>query len=757
MILIFVRMRVFARPRPTKMTIQHSSPRHADRRPAPSLLSRLVRHAIGGAVASAPILMFPFAAQAQQAGAAAVDRVVITGARLADDPAYAGGQIGRSGGLGVLGEADIMKTPFSTTNYTSQILEDQQVRTLADVVVNEASVRVMTSTGGFSEDFQIRGFNVTSGDVGLNGLYGLSSSNRMPAAIMERVEVLKGPGTLMYGISPNGSIGGNINIATKRAGDTPLTRVSATYESKSILGAHLDVGRRFGENNAWGVRVNGVVRHGDTNIDDGTQDFGLAAIAVDYRSSKLRWTLDSYGQQEKTDNFRAQNSFRPDISAIPAPPSGHRAAYSGADLEFRDATAATRLEYDVSDQLMVYAAGGYHYGASEQDFPSARALNAVDTLGNFRLTNAWYDAYSRSKTGEAGARLKLATFGVQHVITASVSTLDSEAGSFFLSAPASTSQLSNIYNPVRITPMTGNRLAPTKTSETELSSVSLTDTLSFADGRVLFTGGVRKQKVEADNLNPSGAVTSGYSESAVSPLAGIVVIPVENLSLYANFTSGLTRGSTAPATAANAGEVFAPFKSKQYEIGAKADIGHARGRVLLGAAVFQIDRPNAITDPITTVYSLDGIQRNRGLELSATGEAAPGLRLMTSATFYDAKQHQTAGGVNEGRKATGVPRNTFNAGVDWDLPWVSGLSLSGRAIHTAEMEQNVTNTVSFSSWNRFDIGTRYRTELMGKAVVLRANIENVANKRYWLSSSTLATVGTAAAPRTVVMSAQVDF
>ena len=402
---------------------------------------------------------------------------------------------------------------------------------------------------------------------------------------------------------------------------------------------------------------------------------------------------------------------------------------------------------------MVYATAGYHYGASEQDFPTARALNAVDAAGNFRLTNAWYDAYGRSKTGEVGARLSLDTAGIKHFITASVSRLDSEAGSFYLTAPASSSQLSNIYNPVAITPMMGERLAPTKTSETELSSVSLTDTLTFLDGRVLFTGGLRKQKVSADNVAPSGAVTSSYSESAVSPLAGLVVMPMENVSLYANFTSGLTRGSTAPATAANAGEVFAPFKSKQYEVGTKVDTG----RVLLGAAVFQIDRPNAITDPLTTIYSLDGTQRNRGLELSAVGEAAPGLRLMTSATFYNAKQQRTAGGINEGKKATGVPKNAFNAGIDWDLPWISGLSLNARAIHTAELAQNVTNTVYISSWTRFDLGARYRTELMGKPVVLRASVENAGNKRYWLSSSTLATVGTAAAPRTVLLSAQVDF
>ncbi|AIT25588.1 tonB-dependent Receptor Plug domain protein [Bordetella holmesii 44057] len=150
---------------------------------------------------------------------------------------YAGGQVARGGSLGMLGSADVMDVPFNTTNYTAQTLENQQARTLADVVVNEASVRTLTSSGGFGEDFQIRGYTVSSGDVGLNGLFGLTSSSRMPAAIMERVEVLKGPGTLMNGVGPNGSIGGGINVVTKRAGDEPLTRLTATYQDKSQLGA----------------------------------------------------------------------------------------------------------------------------------------------------------------------------------------------------------------------------------------------------------------------------------------------------------------------------------------------------------------------------------------------------------------------------------------------------------------------------------------------------------------------------------------
>ncbi|VGO09133.1 Ferrichrome-iron receptor [plant metagenome] len=667
-------------------------------------------------------------------------------------PAYAGGQVARGGGLGVLGSADVMDTPFSTTNYTAQMLEDQQARTLADVVVNEASVRMMTSTGSFSEDFQIRGFNVTSGDIGLNGLYGLTSSHRMPAALMERVEVLKGPGTLMYGISPNGSIGGNINIVTKRAGDEPLTRLTTSYESKSIFSTHLDMGRRFGDANQWGIRFNGVYRNGQTSLDNGRQEFGLGALALDYRSPKLRWSLDTYAQKENVDNFRAQNGFHPNITSIPSAPSGHRAIYSGADLTTRDATVATRLEYDISDRLMVYAAGGYRYGASEQDFPSARTTDAVDSQGNFRVINSWYDAYTRNKTAEIGARANFDTFGVKHMVSLSGSTLRSEAGSFYLSAPLGEKIDSNIYHPVPLIPMTGDRRSPAKNSETELTSLSVTDTVSFANDRVMLTGGLRKQRVKTESFNAAGAVTSTYDADGYSPLAGLVVRPWENVSLYGNFTAGLTRGSIVGPGYANTGAVLPPYKSKQYEAGVKVDWD----RLITTVSVFQITRPSAIADQ-ANVYGLNGEQRNRGLELSAVGEIVPGLRVMSSATFYDAKLQRTAGGVNQGNDANGVPKYTFNLGADWDLPWVPGLSVNARAIHTASTPYNAENTQTLPSWTRYDIGARYHTEVMGRPVTFRATVENLFDKNYWLSSSTLLTVGTVAAPRTVLLSAQIDF
>ncbi len=660
--------------------------------------------------------------------------------------AYAGGQVARGGGLGVLGSANVLDQPFSTTNYTAEFLDNTQAKTLADVVINDSSVRVLTSRGGFGEDFQIRGYTVASGDVGLNGLYGMASSSRMPAAIMERVEVLKGPGTLMYGIGPSGSIGGAINVVTKRAEDEPLTRLTTTYESKSLFGVQADVGRRFGENKEWGVRVNGVFKGGDTTLDDGRQKLGVGALALDYRGKKLRWTLDTYTQHEGTDNFRSQIGFLPSVTSLPKAPSAHRNFYPGTELWLHDTAVMSRLEYDISDNLTVYAAGGYRDGTAYQTFPSGPA----NAQGVFNATNSYYDSYSKTSTVDVGARAKFNTFGVRHLVTASFARLDQELGNAYV--PSSTGAItSSIYNPVPLPPVVGTRIDATKASETALTSFTLTDTLSMLDDRLLLTGGFRHQRVVLDNYSTTtGAQTASYDQSAVSPVAGIVVKPLQNVSVYGNFTSGLSRGGVAPVTASNAGQVFPPYKSNQYEAGVKADWG----KMTTTVSVFQIDRPSAVTNPLNNYYSFDGEQRNRGVELSAYGEAVRGLRLMASATFYDAKLKKTAGGVNDGKDANGVPDYTFNLGADWDMPWVPGLSLNGRIIHTSSLFFNAANTLSMPSWTRYDIGARYRTKVMGKSVVFRANIENLFNSNYWLVSGTYATV---AAPRTVLLSAQFDF
>lgn len=100
-----------------------------------------------------------------------------------------------------------------------------------------------------------------------------------------------------------------------------------------------------------------------------------------------------------------------------------------------------------------------------------------------------------------------------------------------------------------------------------------------------------------------------------------------------------------------------------------------------------------------------------------------------------------------------VPDRTFNLGLDGDTPWVQGLSVNGRVIHTLQVYTTEVNELRMPSWTRMDIGARYVTKISGKPVTLRANLENVFNRDYWITS-TYVTVG---APRTLMLSASVDF
>lgn len=95
---------------------------------------------------------------------------------------------------------------------------------------------------------------------------------------------------------------------------------------------------------------------------------------------------------------------------------------------------------------------------------------------------------------------------------------------------------------------------------------------------------MRRQLVEAKNYHATtGALTTYYKQGALTPLAGIVVKPLRHVSLYANYIEGLSKGDIAPNIASNAGQVFAPYKSRQYEVGTKADFG----MVLATTAVFR--------------------------------------------------------------------------------------------------------------------------------------------------------------------------
>ncbi len=659
---------------------------------------------------------------------------------------YAGGQVAQGGSLGLLGSQNVMDSPFSTTNYTRELIENQQGRTAADTLINDASVRLTTGSNGFDDTFQARGFPVGGQDVGLNGLYGLVSPNRVQAQIIERIELLRGPGALVNGLAPGGSIGGGINIVTARAGDQPLTRLTPTFMSNGNFGAAVDIGRRYGQNNEWGVRFNGLFRDGEASIEDGNLRSGLAALGVDYRGERLRWSLDAIFQRDDTENFRPQIAILPTVTSIPAPPNARSNWFPGTKLSQQDTTVATRLEYDLTESLTAYAAIGYRDGWNDQDFPNANP--GVDALGNFRVLNSYYDSYSQTYSGTVGANWRFNLLGVKHTLNFGYSGFQQEAGNAYITSTGRAN--SSIYNPSQLPIITAPRTDPQRASVSTLSSFAVADTLSFFNDRVLLTGGVRWQNVAANSYNTAtGARTSRYDADATSPMFGLVVKPWENVSVYANYAEGLTRGTIVGAGYNNAGEILDPYKSEQYEAGVRVDWG----KVMTTVSIFQIARPNSIRTAANNL-AYDGEQRNRGIEVSAYGEIVPGLRGMASAMYLKPELTNPTIAAERGNDAAGVPNWTFSGGLDWDLPWVPGLSLNGRVIYTGGAYMTTANTLRFDDWTRVDFGAQYRTEIAKTPIVFRANLENAFGADYWLTTGNYVTVGS---PRTFIFSASVDF
>lgn len=683
--------------------------------------------------------------------AAVLPRVRVTGA--AETPGrpptpYAGGQVGRGGGLGLLGDGDLLSTPFNQTSYTEKLIRDQQARTIGDVLSNDAGVRSLLTGNNETDHYIIRGFVLQAQDVAIDGLYGISPS-LPPIEVAERIEVLKGPNALLGGMTPNGNVGGSINVRLKRADNEPLTRLTVGYTSDSLYTLHADVGRRFGPDRSLGIRVNTVLRKGDTAIDGVSRDDKLFAAGLDWRGERARVSLDLLHQTQYTGVPPRIIGIAPNIVLPSAPRGDSNAAQRWEYSDTEDTVAMLRGEVDITSSINAYVSAGVGRAENQTVYANQRI---VDTAGNFTATPYWYPTFKHSKTVQGGLRGELATGPVQHRWNLAVSRLELDSGNIFMqltSTPATFN--SNIFNPVWVPEPTGVRSTDVPlTSVTTLDSVGLADTLSFADDRVQLTLGARRQSVRVDTIGTTGAVTATYDKSAVTPGIALLVKPVQNVALYANYIEGLSRGPTAPATAVNAGEVFPPFKSKQIEAGVKVDLGS----FAITGSLYRIVRPSSLTDPVTMRFGMNGEQRNTGLELSLFGEPVQGVRVMAGATALDPEMARTANGTFDGKDAIGAPRRQANLGIDADIAALPGLAANARVIHTGAQYRDSPNTQQIPAWTRLDLGARYRATVAGREMTLRANVTNVLGKDYWSSALYGMIQG---GPRTLNVSASMDF
>ncbi|MBR0781163.1 TonB-dependent siderophore receptor [Bradyrhizobium iriomotense] len=663
-------------------------------------------------------------------------------------PAFAGGQVAQGARLGMLGNTDTMKSPFNVTSYTDKFIRDQQAATGADALILDPSVRSSHPTGGVVDSFNIRGFPINEGNNGefaFEGLYGIAPTYRIFTDYVERIEVLKGPSAALSGIAPNGGVGGVINVVPKRA-EEDLTRLTASYGSTARFGGHWDVARRYGDGREWGVRASGSLRDGDTPIDRQSETTGVASLALDYQGERYRSWLYLIAQADRFDAPSRPFLVAPGLQVPKAPDARLNVTQPWEWSHINDQSVLWRNEYDVNDQVTLFADVGGSRTNVERFFGLPTITSAS---GNTTSTPQFFGLSIDRYTYDGGVRSRFDTGFVHHAVTFQASVYHDE---LYRRLTNGSLVASNIYNPtVAPTQFANETPGRPRLSDSQLTGVSIADTLSVLDERVLLTLGVRRQGIEANNyLSNVGTLTSSYDKSATTPVVGLVIRPKDNVSLYANYIEGLARGDVAPQTASNFGEVLSPYIAKQYEAGIKVDFG----RFATTFSAFEISKASG--ELSAGRFAATAEQQVRGLELNVYGELVPDVRVLGGVSLLDGTLTKTAVAANLGNTPIGVPNVQANIGAEWDLPWMRDLTLNGAVIYTGKQFVDTANKQQIPDWTRLDIGARYTTAINGKKTVFRANIQNVTGESYW---SSVASFGTffLGAPRTYLLSMTVDM
>jgi len=729
--------------------------------------NRSLRLAVGCILALASSV-----AAAQQSAIGELEEIVVTGSQVRLPEPFAGGQVAVGGRAGILGNLDTLETPFSSTSYTAELLLNQQAKSVADALLNDPNVRVTRGFANFQELYMIRGFPAFSDDMTYNGIYGILPRQFVASEFLERVELFRGSSAFLNGAAPGGSnLGGSINLVPKRAPDEALNRVTAGYESWAAGYAAVDFGRRFGVDNATGIRANAAYRDGETSVEDQERALKVLSFGIDHKGEKLRLSADVGYQDHHIDAPRTSVFPGFGATALPEVPDSatgnfsQRWTYTDEEQLF----GVVRAEFDVTSSFSVWAAAGMREG-EEFNVLATPYTGADGSMLSYRFDNVREDSV---QSGELGLRWDFATGPLEHrvIVSGSLFKLDSK-NAYAMSGFFDTGTLES---PVQVAPpvpdaFTGGQLGnPLTTEERETTSYAIADMVTMLDGKLIVTVGAREQNIKLDNFAYTGEKLPGYDESAITPVGGIVFRPTDSVSLFANYIQGLVPGQTATPTfnavpVSNGGQTLEPYTTDQLEIGLKYEserVGATLSAFELskGFGVFEVTATDDAGAPAEYTFREGGEQRHRGIEAGAYGEPLEGFRLIGGVTWLDAELTTTQDGLNEGKTPIGAPELQANFNVEWDLPALQGVTLEARAMYTSSQYVDIANTLEIDSWTRFDVGARFATRIADQPLTLRARIDNVLNDSDWISAGGYPDAGymVLGSPRTVSLSASFDF
>ncbi len=707
-------------------------------------------------LASAGVVAMPV--NAEEAPEQKLDEVIVEADR--EKEVLPGGFIYNDARNGILGSTDIMDIPFSQIGYTKKTIEtfDDPSQPLNTILVNNPSIRTSSSSPRYT-DFSMRGINMNGNHMYLNGIPNLFAQFLSPPAyVIESIEVMSGPNTVLNGstTSVNGTNGvdapaGIISITTKKATDQPINQYTQTFSGRGSLGEYIDVGRRFGKDKEWGIRVNAGNLDGDLSLHGAEKEERTLFINLDHRDEKSKTNLFAGYFDVKTDGgqrwFGVNNAS---TSLADAPESQKSYDFDGMTKYMHGYLMTLNHEQRMNENWnLFFNVGMTNRSGSKYDTDSG-SLSLNGNTGAISGTLIQMKEANKNVYFQTGVKGEIYTGAVKNNLSLAIDR--SWTKNYRTSASLSGSKLvGSLLDGITLQGVLPQSGPAALINEETSVGITLADTLEYGKMTTLVAVQRRDGKFDAYNAS-TGAKTESNNKLSTSPTYAISYKPVENVSVYASHSEGYTRARVADSSYANEGELFEPARNKQNEMGVKFQ----NAGVLTTLSFFKLNQENFFDVTPTTGkkrLSRDGENAYKGIELNVNGKIADKWNAMGGIMYLDAQREKTAKGLLDGYHVNGVAEWSGVLALEYEAD--KKTSIISRAVYSGSAY--VTDTkAQVPSVVTFDLGIKHKTEFSGTSVTLSAMCYNVADKDYWIARGGSNTIGLSM-PRTLMLSAAFDI
>jgi len=603
--------------------------------------------------------------------------------------------------------------PQSIQVVPKEVIEDQQATELSEITRNVSGVFQEASFGGIQDNFNIRGFEQKT--FLRNGFREGDDLERVrETANVERVEVLKGPASVLHGrLVP----GGVINVVTEKPTEEPFFSLEPRAGSFGLVEPSVDISGPLNESGTVRYRLNALyeTKDGFRNFD---QDFERTFI-----SPVLSWDIsDSTNLTIELEYTDDERPFDRGIVAE-APPSEEivdipfdRNLQEPDDFnESTQFLASYTLEHRFNDNLKVRNRFQFLEG-NRFDTRNEPFGNLGDSFGDIdagpeeilRFVSS-NDALERELALQTNLVADFQTGSIDHKVLFGVDLNRSIEDRVSRSTDSGFGVTKiNIFDPVYDDGTPSRDELDFKSVDVEIETESLgiylQDQIAFSDNLKLLLGG-RFDLVSQENKDLLDNTTETQDDEAFSPRVGLVYQPIEPLSLYTSFSR-----SFVPNEGDGQGNILDPERGTQYEVGLKGEL--LDGDLSVNLAAFNITKSNVavgVEGPPAGLQRAIGEQRSRGIELDIAGELADGWKIIASYSHTDAEITEDNDSDQEGNTLPGVPKNGASLWTTYEFQSgnLQGLEIGAGAFFVGNREGNLDNNFELPSYTRVDARLSY--------------------------------------------------